>query len=70
MKENQKLHFGKQELLDDNATLADLNILPGAQLWVMDTGQHENRDIAGMANSSCQIMENYVYHQQELICEP
>lgn len=57
MKENQKLHFGKQELLDDNATLADLNILPGAQLWVMDTGQHENRDIAGMAK--CHIIENH-----------
>lgn len=70
MKENQKLHFGKQELLDDNATLADLNILPGAQLWVMDTGQHENRDIAGMANSLCQKWENCGYHQQELICEP
>lgn len=41
------MHFGKTELLDDSATLADLNILPGSQLWVMDTGQHENRDIAG-----------------------
>ncbi|KAG0615456.1 hypothetical protein M758_5G042500 [Ceratodon purpureus] len=45
VKENQKLHFGKDELLDDSATLAELNILPGANLWVMDTGQHENRDI-------------------------
>lgn len=48
VKDNQKLHIGKEELLDDNATLADLNILPGTNLWVMDTGQHENRDIAGM----------------------
>jgi ubiquitin carboxyl-terminal hydrolase 48 len=48
VKENQKLHLGKDELLDDNATLAELNILPGANLWVMDTGQHENRDITGM----------------------
>lgn len=46
VKDNQKLHIGKEELLDDNATLADLNILPGTNLWVMDTGQHENRDIA------------------------
>ncbi|KAG6554433.1 hypothetical protein Mapa_004350 [Marchantia paleacea] len=46
IRENQKVHFGKTELLDDSATLADLNILPGSQLWVMDTGQHENRDIA------------------------
>lgn len=48
VKENQKLHFGKDELLDDSVTLAELNILPGANLWVMDTGQHENRDITGM----------------------
>lgn len=48
VKENQKLHIGKEELVDDTATLADLNILPDASLWVMDTGQHENRDIAGM----------------------
>lgn len=51
VKENQKLHLGKDELLDDNATLAELNILPGANLWVMDTGQHENRDITGTRSS-------------------
>ena len=36
-----------KELEDDSATLSDLNILPGAYLWVIDTGLHENRDIAG-----------------------
>ncbi|KAL2643343.1 hypothetical protein R1flu_010930 [Riccia fluitans] len=46
VRENQKVHFGKTELSDDSATMADLSILPGSQLWVMDTGQHENRDIA------------------------
>lgn len=46
MKENQRLHFCKEALTDDSATLSDLNILPGAHLWVTDTGLHENRDIA------------------------
>ncbi|CAM6105180.1 unnamed protein product [Calypogeia fissa] len=46
VRENQKVHFGRTELLDESATLASLNILPGSQLWVMDSGQHENRDIA------------------------
>lgn len=46
VKENQRVHFGTQELNDDLATLANLSILPGAHLWVMDTGLHENRDIA------------------------
>lgn len=55
VKENQKLHVGKDELLDDSMTLADLNILPGANLWVMDTGQHENRDITGTRFSSSNI---------------
>ncbi|KAH9545308.1 hypothetical protein CY35_12G041600 [Sphagnum magellanicum] len=45
VRENQRVHFGKTELEDEDATLADLNVLPGAHLWVMDTGQHENRDI-------------------------
>jgi hypothetical protein len=47
VRENQRVHFGKTELEDEDATLADLNVLPGAHLWVMDTGQHENRDITG-----------------------
>lgn len=46
VKENQRVHFCSRELTDDSATLSDLNILPGTQLWVMDTGLHENRDIA------------------------
>eukprot|EP00246_Nothoceros_aenigmaticus_P001198 TRINITY_DN1161_c0_g1_i1.p1 TRINITY_DN1161_c0_g1~~TRINITY_DN1161_c0_g1_i1.p1 ORF type:complete len:215 (+),score=44.40 TRINITY_DN1161_c0_g1_i1:342-986(+) len=46
VKDNQKLHFGKVELTNDGATLADMNILSGSHLWVMDTGEHENRDIA------------------------
>lgn len=50
MKENQRLHFCKEALTDDSATLSDLNILPGAHLWVTDTGLHENRDIAGVVS--------------------
>ncbi|KAI5076548.1 hypothetical protein GOP47_0008613 [Adiantum capillus-veneris] len=46
VKENQRLHFCKNELIDEGATMSDLNILPGAHLWVLDTGLHENRDIA------------------------
>lgn len=46
VKENQCVHFCKDVLTDDSATLSDLNILPGAHLWVTDTGLHENRDIA------------------------
>lgn len=48
VKENQRLHVLLKELVDDSATLSDLNILPGCYLWVMDTGLHENRDIAGI----------------------
>ena len=33
--------------MEDSATLSELGILPGSYLWVMDTGLHENRDIAG-----------------------
>ncbi|MCO5561639.1 hypothetical protein L7F22_015260 [Adiantum nelumboides] len=46
IKENQGLHFCRKELLDEAATMSDLNILPGAHLWVLDTGLHKNRDIA------------------------
>jgi len=58
VKENQKLHLGKDELLDENVTLSELNILPGANLWVMDTGQHENRDITGMRFSYLVMMSS------------
>lgn len=66
VRENQKLHFGKVELVDDDATLADLNILPGAHLWVMDTGQHENRDIAGMQIATCFSAYFLAWKQNEL----
>ncbi|KAH7422547.1 hypothetical protein KP509_12G013700 [Ceratopteris richardii] len=46
VKENQRLHICRTELTDEMASLSDLNILPGAHLWVMDTGVHQNRDIA------------------------
>lgn len=48
-RENQKVHFGKSELLDESATLSSLSILPGSQLWVLNSGQYENRDIAGIS---------------------
>jgi ubiquitin carboxyl-terminal hydrolase 48 len=51
VKENQRLHVLLKELVDDSATLSDLNILPGSYLWVMDTGLHENRDIAGIESN-------------------
>ncbi|KAH9305405.1 hypothetical protein KI387_009809, partial [Taxus chinensis] len=46
VKENQKLHKGTMELVNESATLADLNVFPGDSLWVMDTEIYENRDIA------------------------
>ncbi|GBG75072.1 hypothetical protein CBR_g19585 [Chara braunii] len=45
-RENQRLGFGNRELNDNRATMADVNVLPGARLWVFDTGQHQDRDIA------------------------
>ncbi|XP_078444743.1 ubiquitin-specific protease 26 [Wolffia australiana] len=45
VKENQKLHKGTMEILEDSATLADKNIFPGDVLWVTDSEIHENRDI-------------------------
>lgn len=45
-RENQRLGCGEMELGDDNAHLAGLNILPGYHLWVVDTEEHEHRDIA------------------------
>ena len=47
VKENQKLHKGTIELIEESATLADLNVFPGDSLWVTDTEIYENRDIAG-----------------------
>lgn len=49
VKDNQKLHFGTIELTNECATLADMNILSGSHLWVMDSGEYENRDIAGIS---------------------
>lgn len=46
VKENQRVGFGDKELDSDDARLADFNVVPDSRLWVVNTGQHENRDIA------------------------
>ncbi|CAM8955628.1 unnamed protein product [Rhodiola kirilowii] len=46
VKENQILHKNNNIIDAEVATLADLNIFPGDQLWVRDSEIHENRDIA------------------------
>ncbi|KAI3972309.1 hypothetical protein MKX01_017913 [Papaver californicum] len=46
VKENQMLHKGTRLIEEESATLADMNIFPGAVLWVRDSGIYENRDIA------------------------
>eukprot|EP00850_Spirogloea_muscicola_P020249 SM000211S06619 [mRNA] locus=s211:54955:61007:+ [translate_table: standard] len=45
-KDNQRLGLGSMELADDDASLAACGISPGSHLWVVDTGRHEDRDIA------------------------
>eukprot|EP00850_Spirogloea_muscicola_P019126 SM000184S03759 [mRNA] locus=s184:66278:77806:- [translate_table: standard] len=45
-KDNQRLGIGSMELADDDASLAACGISPGSHLWVVDTGRHEDRDIA------------------------
>ena len=47
--ENQRLGMGAREFLDDSKRLAEEGVLPGCRLWVVDTGEHSNRDIAGEA---------------------
>uniref|UniRef100_A0A7N0U7K5 Ubiquitin carboxyl-terminal hydrolase 26 n=1 Tax=Kalanchoe fedtschenkoi TaxID=63787 RepID=A0A7N0U7K5_KALFE len=46
VKENQILHKNNKVIDAEIATLADLSIFPGDQLWVRDSEIHENRDIA------------------------
>lgn len=45
--ENQRLGMGGREFTDDSKRLADENVFPGSLLWVVDTKEHGNRDIAG-----------------------
>ena len=47
--ENQRLGMGAREFTDNSKRLADEGVLPGCRLWVVDTGEHSNRDIAGEA---------------------
>ncbi|XP_026409596.1 ubiquitin carboxyl-terminal hydrolase 26-like isoform X2 [Papaver somniferum] len=54
VKENQMLRVDARKIEEDSATLADMNIFPGAVLWVSDSGIYENRDTSEISGQySC-----------------
>lgn len=52
------MHKNDKVIDAEVATLADLNIFPGDQLWVRDSEIHENRDIAG----KCLSVTDFEYY--------
>jgi hypothetical protein len=44
---NQRLGFQDKELVDDDSMVAEHGIVANSRLWLINTGEHVNRDIAG-----------------------
>jgi hypothetical protein len=44
---NQRLGFQDKELVDDDSMVAEHGIVANSRLWLINTGEHVDRDIAG-----------------------